>query len=193
MSGKLQEKTLSVNYQTEKLSRILEILLLFGIGVLAIALRGRLRMGMNLPGHHGIYFMALLYLARKNSKMSIATTWSALGIGTMLLFPILGFKDPVQAVVYVLPGIVLDILFNFTTEKIRKNVFFLAIACGVAWMSIPLTRLIISLVSGIPYDSFLKHGYFYPQFAWFMSGSIGGFAAMGIQILGKRILTGKKQ
>lgn len=184
---------MSANYQTERLTKILEILLLFGIGVLAIALRGRLRMGMNLPGHHGIYFMALLYFARKNSRMNIATTWSALGIGTMLLFPILGFKDPMQAFVYVLPGIVLDTIFNFTPEKIRKNAFFLALACGVAWMSIPLSRLLISLFSGIPYDSFLKHGYFYPQFAWFMSGSIGGFAAAGIQILGKRMFAGKKQ
>jgi hypothetical protein len=192
MSGKLQEKTLSVNSQTENLLKVLEILLLVGIGVLAIALRGRLRMGMNLPGHHGIYFMALLLLARRNAKGSIATTWSALGIGTMLLFPVLGFRDPLQAFVYVLPGIVLDLIFLFSPEKLRKNAFYLAMAAGVAWMSIPLTRLGIVLITGIPYDSFMKHGYLYPQFAWFMSGSIGGFAAMGIQILGNKILKNSK-
>ncbi len=191
MSGILHEKTLSANSQTERLSKTLQILLLFGIGVFAIALRGRLRMGMNLPGHHGLYFMALLFLARKNSKMDIATTWSALGIGTMLLFPVLGFKDPLQAVVYVLPGIILDIIVIFSPERIKKKVLFLALACGIAWMSIPLTRLLISLTSGIPYDSFMKHGYFYPQLTWFMFGSIGGLAGMGIQILGNRLFRKK--
>lgn len=186
MSGKLQEKTLSVNSQTETLSRILEILLLFGIGALAIALRGRLRLGMNLPGHHGIYFMALIYLARKNSRLKVATSFSALGIGTMLLFPILGFRDPIQAAVYVLPAIMLDIIFLAAPAKLKNNAWLLALACGVAWMSIPISRLIISLISGIPYDSFLKHGFIYPLFAWFMSGSIGGFAGAGIQYAAKK-------
>ena len=187
MIGKLQQKTLSKSSQTESLRRILEVLLLMGVGALAIALRARLRMGLNMPGHHGIYFMALIFLARKNSKLTLATTLTSLGTGLLLLAPFLGFKDPMQAAVYILPGITLDLLFILLPQNKKHSLTILALACGAAWMSIPLVRLLIHLTTGMPFDSFLKHGYFYPLFAWFMAGSMGGFAGAGIQIISNRL------
>lgn len=188
MIGKMQQKTLSKSFQTESLKKILEIVLLMGVGALAIALRARLRMGLNMPGHHGIYFMALIFLARKNSKLTLATTLTSMGTGLLLLAPFLGFKDPMQAAVYILPGVTLDLLFILLPQNRKQSLWLLALACGAAWMSIPLVRLFIHIISGMPFDSFLKHGYFYPLFAWFMAGSIGGFAGAGIQIISKRLL-----
>ena len=112
--------------------------------MIAIMLHVRFRTPFNIPGHHGIEFMAILMLARMRSSLRFATSISSLGIGLLLLFPIFGFSDPMAGFNYMLPGILLDILY-ITFPGERKNFIFIGIIAGIAYVSIPFSRVMIHL------------------------------------------------
>ncbi|MFC2111088.1 hypothetical protein ACFLQ5_01410, partial [Bacteroidota bacterium] len=154
MNGNVQIKSLSRKYLTNlSIASILEIILLLGAGVLAIVLHARLRTPINIPGHHGIEFMAIILAARLSSKIKWASSISALGIGIFLLFPVLGFKDPMMGFNYMLPCFFIDFAYNFIHNNKYRNLF-LSIAAGIGYLLIPLSRLITTLSTGFPYGSF---------------------------------------
>jgi len=187
MNGNVQQKTLSRKYLTNlSIAGILEILLLIGAGVLAIVLHARLRTPLNIPGHHGIEFMAIILAARLSSKIKWASSISALGIGIFLLFPVLGFKDPMMGFNYMLPCFFIDLAYNFIKNNKYRNLF-LSIAAGLAYLMVPMSRLITTLTTGFPYSSFLKHGFATPIFTFLLFGLLGGILGTGIYIIGKKL------
>jgi len=187
MNGNVQQKTLSRKYLTNlSIASILEILLLVGAGVLAIVLHARLRTPLNIPGHHGIEFMAIILAARLSSKIKWASSISALGIGIFLLFPVLGFKDPMMGFNYMLPCFFIDLAYNFIHNNKYRNLF-LSIAAGLAYLMVPMSRLITTLTTGFPYSSFLKHGFVTPIFTFLIFGLLGGILGTGIYIIGKKL------
>ena len=179
MNGKLQVKTLSGSTHSSTLVKILEILLLVGAGMIAILMHARFKSPINIPGHHGIEFMAIFIIARMSSNMKFAGTISAVGIGSLLMFNVFGFTNPLMGFYYMLPGITLDILYN-SFNKWNSKFYAIALFSGIAYMTIPILKTLIFITAGIPYLSLLKHGYVLPFAGFFIFGLLGGLAGFTI-------------
>lgn len=187
MDIKPQTKIISGTTLSISVQQVAEYLLLFGLGIVAILLHARFRSPINIPGHHGLEFMAILMAGRLISKNKVGTTISSLGIGFMLLFPWFGFKDPFMGINYMFPGILLDVLYN-ASKNHQKKWFIIAMISGLAYFSIPLSRVFIHLFTGYPYSSFIKFGYAIPLINFFTFGLAGGLAGAGvIQIFQRKI------
>ncbi len=170
-------KTVTVKKQTLSLT-IAEFMLLFLLGAMAIVLHSKLRIPLHLPGRHGIEFMMLLLIGRNISSFRFASSFSSLGVASILVVPMLGFKDPFMSVVFILPGIAIDLFYN-AFPKINKNIWLLALAAGFAYALIPVSRLIISLSTGFMYESFVG-GFLYPLATHFVFGFIGGLGGTAL-------------
>lgn len=188
MNGNVQQKSLLKEFLTNRtLVNVFEVILLLLAGVTAIVLHARLRTPLNIPGHHGIEFMAIILAARLSSGMKWASSISALGIGIFILFPVLGFKDPMMGFNYMLPCFFIDIAFNGIKRTKFRNVL-LSVAAGFAYMLIPVSRLITNAITGYPYMSFIKHGTFTPLATFLIFGLLGGLLGTGIYFIGKKLL-----
>ncbi|MFZ4741479.1 MAG: hypothetical protein ACOYLE_09990 [Bacteroidales bacterium] len=170
-------KTIAIQKRTFALT-IAEFMLLFLLGATAIVLHSKLRIPLHLPGRHGIEFMLLLLIGRNISSFRFASSFSSFGVASMLVIPMLGFKDPFMLVIFILPGITIDLFYN-TFPKINKNIWLLALAAGFAYALIPISRLIISLSTGFMYESFLG-GFLYPLATHFVFGFIGGLGGTAL-------------
>ena len=188
MNGNVQQKSWLKGFLTDsRVETVLEAILLFLAGVLAITLHARLRIPMNIPGHHGVEFMAIILAARLASKMKWASSISAMGIGIFILFPVLGFNDPMMGFNYMLPCFFMDFAWQNTRNKKYANLM-LALAAGFAYMLIPISRLVTTFTTGFPYSSFIKHGYVTPVVTFLIFGFLGGLLGSGIYKLVKRLL-----
>ncbi|MEZ5197725.1 MAG: hypothetical protein R2764_15470 [Bacteroidales bacterium] len=179
MDGKQVQKSISAPSLSGTVPVVVEYLILFGIGIIAIMLHARLRTPLNIPGHHGLEFMALLLAGRVASNIKWASSVSSLGIGLVLLFPAFGFTDPFMGINFMFPGIMIDLLYNIRRQH-KWHFFELALIAGVAYMAIPVSRMIIHLLTAYPYSSFIKHGYLIPMIFHFLSGMVGGFVGAGL-------------
>lgn len=179
MDGKQLTKTLYGQSTKSIWFSIAEYLVLFGVGIVAILLHSRFKSPLSIPGHHGLEFMALLMAGRTASKVPWASSISSLGIGFILLFPVFGFKDPLMGMSYMIPGFIIDIFFNLS-KNCKWQILMLAIASGLAYFTIPLSRILIHVFSGFPYSSFIKYGYVLPLISFFIFGLAGGFVGSGI-------------
>jgi hypothetical protein len=177
MDGKLYPKTILKVYPISISYQITEFILLAGIGALGVLIHAYLRIPMKLPGHHGVIYMALLMSGRLISKKSYASSLSSIGAAAMLLVP-LGFKDPFIPIIYLFPGYIVDILF-YQFKKLQPKIIFPAIICGLAYMIIPLIRIVIAMITGFHYGS-LMGGFLYPVFTHFIFGFTGGFIVSGV-------------
>lgn len=185
MDGRLSPKTISRAFPIRLLYDFTEIILLAGIGAAGVLIHAYLRIPMKLPGHHGIIYMALLLSGRLISGKRFASGYSSMGAAVMLLIP-LGFKDPFIPVIYLFPGFIVDIFF-YSFKSVQPKVFLLAIICGLAYMTIPITRIFITMATGFPYGS-LATGFLYPLFTHFIFGFAGGLIPAGINFF-----SGKKK
>ncbi len=173
MNGKSHQKnTLNLSLDLSFVS-VLKVLLWMILGAAAIYLHVRLKSPLRLPGHHGIEFMSILILLRLSSNYRWATSISSLGMGIFLLFPIISVNDPMMGFNYMLPGIILDILF-FVYNIDKKQFIKAAFYAGLAYISIPVSKLIFAFATGIPSTTFIKNGFIYPFIGFFMFGSVGG-------------------
>ncbi len=177
MSTELSPKTSSKSLALDVTKNIAEILLLIGIGMLGVLLHAKFRVPLKLPGHHGLIYMALLVSGRLLSKKPYASSLSSVGAATMLLLP-LGFKDPFMPLIYLLPGLILDLGTMYGSKK-SMNIFLLAFICGISYMTIPLSRIIISSIINVPYGS-LVNGFVWPTLTHFFFGAAGGLAGAGL-------------
>jgi hypothetical protein len=167
---------------------LLEVLFLAGIGIIAILLHARFRRPLNIPGHHGLEFMGLMLIGRLSSNLRFASTISSLGIGMLLLFPVFGFKDPMMGFNYMLPGLMLDVFYQ-VGGNMRQKAIFLAVIAGLAYVTVPFSRLMISISTGYIYGAFIKHGYVLPFLSWFGFGLAGGLLGTGISNIFTRFLS----
>jgi hypothetical protein len=176
MDGKSYPRSISKAYPASLGIQVLEFILLAGIGALGVLIHVYLRVPLKLPGHQGIIYMAILISGKLISKRGYASSLSSIGAAAMLLFP-LGFSDPFIPVIYLFPGFIVDLLFSISKKQLT-NAFVIALICGLAYATIPFTRVIITEVTGFPYGVFVK-GYFFPLFSHFIFGAMGGFLASG--------------
>lgn len=173
MTGKLpQRTTLSPSLDLSVVSA-LKVLLWMVLGAAALFLHVRLKSPIQMPGHHGLEFMSILILLRLGSNYRWATSISSLGMGILLIMPFFSFNDPLLGINYLLPGIILDLLF-FVFSINKKQFIIAAFYAGLAYLSIPISKLVFALITGIPSTTFLKNGFILPFFSYFIFGSLGG-------------------
>jgi len=186
--GKPQVRTISGLTHNRSLGLLLEMLFLLGIGTVAILLHARLRTPINIPGHHGIEFMALLMFGRMSSSLRFASTISSLGIGLLLLFPVFGFTDPMMGFNYMLPGLFLDLYYQMG-GPLNKKTWFLAIIAGLSYLTVPFSRYITFSSTGYIYSAFIKHGVLTPFFTFFLFGLSGGILGTGASKFFNKLLS----
>lgn len=179
MDGKWQTRNLLKAFQINRTVALAEVMFLVFLGAVAVLIRAKLRIPLNLPGHHGLEIMALLLFGRGVSKINVASSISSLAASIFILFPFMGFKDPFLPVIYILMGVMIDFLY-IRFKDLKPVLFFMVILGGIAYMIIPLSRLFVHLISGYPYMSFIKHGYFLPLLSHFIFGSFGALVATGL-------------
>jgi len=164
-----------------------EALLLIGSGALAVVLHQSLRFPLGLPGRHGIEWMALLVLGRSTSRFRWAGSLTSTGAALTSLMPVWGVRDdPFIWVIYLLPGIVMDLVF-YWLPQLQSKLWFWASLGGLAHATKPLARWAISLGSGWAYGSLL-YGVAYPLTTHILFGLIGGLLGAAISLTGKRLI-----
>ncbi len=183
MDGKLSQKTISKAFPAKIVVDIAEFILLAGIGAAGVLIHSYLRMPLKLPGHHGIIYMALLLSGRLISSKKFASSYSSIGAAMMLLIP-LGFKDPFIPVIYLFPGFIVDVFYN-KIAAVSSKMLLLAIVCGLAYMTIPVTRMVIELFTGFPYGS-IALGFFYALVMHFTFGFAGGLIPSGVRFFTRK-------
>lgn len=183
MDGKSSPKTISKAFPTNVSVQTAELILLAAIGAVGVLVHAYLRTPLKMPGHYGIIYMGILLSGKLLSKRNYAGSLSSIGAAAMLLLP-LGFKDPFIPVIYMFPGLIIDVLY-YNFRKLQPNVFFLAVICGLAYTMIPVTRIFITAITGFPFGSLLT-GFLYPVFTHFIFGAIGGSIAAGSSALIKK-------
>ncbi|MCF8349353.1 MAG: hypothetical protein K9G61_11120 [Bacteroidales bacterium] len=154
----------------------LEVVVLSIIGIAAILLRTKLRIPLNLPGHHGVEVMALLLIGRHWSKLPMATSVSTIAAALFMFVPWVGVKDPFLPLIYLLIGLTVDTLYRLKISE-NKLVISMMIIGSLSYAVIPLTRLVLHFLFNYPYVVFLKTGYAYPVLSHFVFGAAGGLLA----------------
>ena len=177
-SGNVLQRSISRVFPNKLVADITEVLLLMLIGMLAITLHAKLRIPMHLPGKQGIMFMLFIVSARAMSQYGFATSMTCFGASILLFFNAMGFHDPFMPLVYILLGIVMDVLFGLI-NKFKPSIILIALAGGLSWMFIPIFRLILGSIFGFPYLSLLG-GAAYPLFTHFVFGFVGSLIGAGI-------------
>jgi hypothetical protein len=162
-----------------------ELALLAGLGAVAVCLHGLSRGLVEMPGHQGLGWMALLVTGRRNSAFRWAAVASSMGAASMAMLPFWGFRDPFRWFTYLLAGATLDLLYAGLVA-IRRSRMLVAIACGLAHMTKPLARVGIAHFNGWPYGS-IRWGVIYPSASHFLFGFAGAMLAMGFAAAIERV------
>lgn len=144
-------------------------------GMLAMFLHARLRIPMHLPGRQGLLFMLLLTGASLLSGMRFSSLLATTGAALYMLSGVGGFDDPFMPVHYLILGFVLDLQLN-TSSRLNAS-WFIALAGGLSYSVIPLSRALIMLLTGIPTPS-LVNGVLFPWFMHFLFGFSGSLIAV---------------
>ena len=189
MNGIFSPKNASKAFPTENrltgvLGKVLEALLLIGSGALVVVLHQSFRLPLSQPGYHGIEWMAILILGRSFSRFRGAGTLASLGAAGMSMLPLWGaVNDPFIWMVYLLPGPVMDLAFRYLPGYTSK-LWFLAILGGLAHITKPIIRLLITILSGWSFGSF-RFGVVYPISSHLLFGLLGGLLG-AVLVLGIR-------
>ena len=153
----------------------LSLLSLLLLGTIAGSLQIYLKYSLDIPGHHGLEWMALLLFGRCLSNNRYAATILAGGaagsylIQASLLVPGYGIKP---ALVFLLTGACADILFRFGKDRLPMIVNAGLIG-GLAFVSKPLVMYCLFL-GGMKFGSFMKNPDYLPFLSHFLFGLVGG-------------------
>jgi hypothetical protein len=183
MDGNLLQRTLLKVFPTSLAKSLVEILLLFIIGFLAVVIRTRVKLDFNLPGIHGIFVMMLFMAARVASNRKIASSISGLAASAYLLLSFATLKNPYLPLIYFLMGTGLDAMYMYSRQwNAIPRLALLVLIGGLTYMIIPVSRILIQLSTGFPYSALLKHGYLIPNLSHFIFGATGAFLGAGLII-----------
>lgn len=153
---------------------------LFLLGVTAAILHQHLRMGLNIPGHHGLEWMTLLLFARMQSRSRWAGMIVAGGAASACLLqagymPLAHTFKP--ALVYLLNGFCLDFLYRFTPGNLPVILKGMVLG-GISFVAKPVLLIPVAVLFDVVFGSFSKHGYLYPVLTHFLFGSIGAITGI---------------
>lgn len=175
-NGNMYQKNTSKALQIDSTNDLLKIVLLLLLGFSALFLRERLKISLQLPGHHGFEFMLLFMAGKTLSRQRYAMSISSIGASASAFLPLFHFGSAFMPITLLLPGLIGDLIINKTG---KHNFLYIAIAGGLAYASIPLSRQVIMVVTGIPFGSLLP-GMVYPVALHFIFGALGSLAGAAI-------------
>lgn len=162
--------------------RSLSLIVLFSLGVIAAFLHQHLRMGLDIPGHHGLEWMTLLLFGRMQSRHR----WAALVIagGAASTYMLQTTYMPLShsfkpALIYLLNGVCVDVLFRWSHGNLPL-LFKGMLLGGISYMAKPVVLIPIAILFDMSFGSFSKYGYLYPVLTHFMFGSTGAIAGIGL-------------
>ena len=178
MNGELSAKTPSSSLPTSTHLTWQEALLLLGLGVVIVAMVKVFDLSLGLPGHTGIQWLALLLLIRATSHYRWAASISGVGSAVVSLLPFWGFGDPFKWLSFLLVALALDVMFNLFSRWQHAALFLILIG-GLAHAIKPLSRVLISSLTGVQYTSLLT-GVLYPTAMHLLFGFGGAFIGVGL-------------
>jgi hypothetical protein len=158
------------------------------LGAAAGLLHVHLRYPLNIPGHHGLEWMALLLFGRLLSDQRAAATLLASGAAASYLLqtPFLNLAhDFKPALVFLLTGAGADILFRYF--RVRLPVIVIAgLVGGLVFIGKPAVAYAIFILTDMPIGMFVKHPDYLPFLSHFLFGAVGG---AGGGILAQAVVT----
>lgn len=157
-----------------------EIVLLLGLGAAAIFAHAATRNMLDLPGHQGLTLFALIMMGRTTSRTRWAAVTSAVGAATVSLMPFWGFNDPLRWLMLLLAGATVDLGF-LLGNRWQQRLWFVALLGGLAHMTKPLTRSLLTALTGLGYNSLLL-GTLYPSATHFLFGAAGALIGAGVML-----------
>ena len=158
----------------EKLSRFEQIFLTF-MATFIVVSKELFDLPVHVPGHSGIYWMFFLVVGKSLVEKSSAGTFMGLISGLLSVLFSLGKFGPFNFLKYLLPGMVLDILFFL---KLRRG-WEGALAGAVSNLSKLGVNLIVGSTLGIPLN-FLMIGIIPSISTSVIFGALGG--ALGVEV-----------
>ncbi len=153
-----------------------ETAFLIGLGILAVALHAYLRLPVNIPGHKGLIWIGLLMVGRLLSQRRWAATATSASAAATSLLPIMGFKDPLDTVVLLISGIVLDFGYRLS-PRLVVSIWGVALLGALAHAVKPIAKVLASAASGFPYPSLIS-GLAYPLALHALFGAVGAILAV---------------
>jgi len=141
---------------------------------------------MQLPGRQGVIYLTLIIIGRGLSQFPFAGSITCFGSALILATSWLGFREPLSPVVYVVIGFILDILY-LRFRKVMPFVMAVLLSCGIGWMFVPVIKLGIASVTGLPFTSF-RFGLLWPVATHLLFGIAGGLLGTSILRLSSHFL-----
>lgn len=184
MNGKLHQKILLRIFPISLSGIIVESIFLFFIGLLPIVFHFRSGYNLGIPGHHGMEYMAMIMVGRTVTRSRWASVMMTLGIITALFIPYVGIKNPVTAIVFIMPPFIVDLFYNYI-KNWKNNILLLALTGGIAYTILPVYKTIIHFTTGIPYKPILLNPV-YPFITHFVFGFAGALLGAGIVLTIKK-------
>ena len=155
---------------------------LVSLGVLGAIAHVYFRVGIGIPGHHGLEWMALLLFGRMQS----ADRWAGLkvALGAAATHAGYGAVGPsalslTAVVAYLLNGFIVDLLFRYTPGGLPGVVKGILLG-GISFLAKPLFAAGAVLLLGLHYGSGEKFGFYIPVATHFVFGAIGGICGVGL-------------
>jgi hypothetical protein len=143
------------------------------IGVAAAVLHAKLRLGLGLPGHHGLEWMTALLFARCASGRAWACLIVGLGAATAeVALTVDPGHLPKAVSVYLLTAALVDVLYRATPPRLR-GVAAAALIAALVYGAKPAIQLAIATVAGIE-PGFMRHGTWFPIVTHVGFGLVGG-------------------
>lgn len=180
------EKTLSKLFVLDNQQLSIPSLLL--LGTIAGLMYTHLRYPLNIPGHHGLEWMALVMFGRCLSSQRYAATILATGAvaGYLAQIPLLSLTNEFKPVfVFLISGFFADTIYRQCSGKL-PHFISIALTGGLAFITKPTAMYFLFLTANIKVGMFLKHPDYLPFISHFMFGALG---AIGGAMLAKATMS----
>lgn len=151
------------------------------ISALIIVGRSLIHIPLKIPGHTGIFWMALLVIGKGVVKKPTAGTMIGLITGIVATVLIPGKEGLLTGVKYLAPGVTLDLVAPLVGGELSRPLAG-ALAGGLAHMAKLFSALIMGVVLGIP-AGFLTWGLGVAALSHAVFGVLGGW--LGAFVLGR--------
>ena len=161
------------------------------LGVIAGLLHVHLRYPLNIPGHHGLEWMAVLLFGRSLSTYRFAAGSVAAGAATSYLLqsaflPLAHEVKPV--LIFLLSGFAADIIYLSLRNKM-PGLVTAGLTGSLAFITKPAVMYSLYLGTGMHVGMFVKHPDYLPFVSHFLFGLAGG---TGGYLLARMAVTERK-
>ena len=123
-------------------------------------------------------------VGRLVSQRRWAASISSTSAAALSLLPVMGFKDPLDTITLLIPGVVIDLAF-LISPRLLASLVALALVGAFAHATKPIAKLIVSAGTGFPYPSLIA-GILYPLSLHALFGAAGAIlAAISVRLVSR--------